>query len=100
MLAGGIISSLFTSFLLFFFSYLIWKKKDLSFIAGYNEKTFKGDKNKLAKTAGSFLLTMGILILFLPFLLHYFGSIAGNSITIIILIAITVFIFKLKSLNV
>ena len=77
MLLGGFIICLFVSVLLFFFSYLIWKKKDLSFIAGYNENTFKGDKNKLAKATGSFLLVIGIATLILPLALEFIGSFAG-----------------------
>jgi hypothetical protein len=85
MFLGGLITCLLVSFLLFFFSYLIWHKKELSFIAGYNEKTFKGDKNKLAKTVGSFLVATGVLTLILPFGLEFIGSIVGIIFTTIII---------------
>ena len=56
MVLGGIITCIFVSVLLFLFSFVIWKKKDLSFVAGYNEQTFIGDKNKLANAVGAFLM--------------------------------------------
>ena len=55
MIIGGVIVCLFTSSLLFFFSYMIWKKQQFTLIAGFKEETFKGDKNKLAKAVGGFL---------------------------------------------
>ena len=48
MFLGGVITCLFVSGICFMFGYLVWKKKDLSFIAGCNEKTCSGDKEKLA----------------------------------------------------
>ncbi|MEC2076356.1 DUF3784 domain-containing protein [Metabacillus fastidiosus] len=85
MLLGGILSCTLTSVILFLFSYLIWSKKELSLISGYNEKTFKGDKNKLAKAVGLFLIINGVLVFILPFGLEFIGSIAGAIITIIAL---------------
>lgn len=49
MFLGGMIACLFVSVICFFFGYLIWKKKELSFIAEYNEKSYSGDKEKLAQ---------------------------------------------------
>lgn len=84
MFIAGFMICLFVSILLFLFSYVIRKKKDLSFIAGYDETTFKGDKNKLAKVVGSFLLVNGIVTLILPFALVLIGSFAGTLFGIII----------------
>ena len=99
MLLGGFIICLFVSVLLFFFSYLIWKKKDLSFIAGYNGNTFKGDKNKLAKATGSFLLVIGIATLILPFALEFVGSFVGILFGAIIIVGTIGLIIYINSLN-
>ncbi|KMK95117.1 hypothetical protein VL03_10140 [Rossellomorea marisflavi] len=42
MLWGTIVGSLFASLFLFGSAYLIWYKKDLTFIAGYDEKKVQG----------------------------------------------------------
>ena len=86
MFLGALITCLFVSILFFIFSFLIWKKRDFSFIAGYNEESFKGDKDKLAKAVGLFLLIIGILTLLLPFGLQFIGSIAGALFTIIVIV--------------
>ncbi|MGG3801736.1 DUF3784 domain-containing protein [Metabacillus fastidiosus] len=88
MLLGGILSCALTSVILFLFSYLIWSKKELSLISGYNEKTFKGDKDKLAKAVGLLLVINGILVLILPFGLEFIGSVAGIIIMIVMFISI------------
>ncbi|WP_142337528.1 DUF3784 domain-containing protein [Bacillus sp. AFS059628] len=57
---------------------LIHIKKQLFFIAGYQEATFIGDKNKLAKLFGIFAYIVGIAIILLPFGLELFGGISGK----------------------
>ncbi|PGX91160.1 DUF3784 domain-containing protein [Bacillus cereus] len=57
--------------------YQIHIKKRLSLIAGYQEETFIGDKNKLAKLFGIFAYIVGIATFLLPFGLEKFGDIAG-----------------------
>lgn len=99
IMLGGFIICLFVSILLFFFSYLIWKKKDFSFVAGYDENTFKGDKNKLAKAAGSFLVVMGILTLILPFALEFIGSFVGILFGTIIIAGTIGLVIYINSLN-
>lgn len=99
MLLGGFLVCLFVSLLLFSFSYLIWKKKDLSIIAGYDENTFKGDKDKLAKAAGSFLLVIGILTLILPFALEFVGSFVGILFGTIIIVGTIGLVIYINSLN-
>jgi hypothetical protein len=86
ILLGGFIACFFVSILLFLFSYLIWNKKELSLIAGFNEETFKGDKNKLARAAGIFLVVTGVLTLLLPFGLEFIGSAAGTIFSIVIIV--------------
>ncbi len=99
MFFGGFITCLLVSFILFFFSYLIWKKKELSFISGYNEQTFKGDKNKLVNAVGSFLMITGVLTLILPFALEFIGSIGGIIFMTIIIIGIIGLVIYINSIN-
>lgn len=99
MFLAGLITCLLVSVILFLFSYLIWKKKELSFISGYNEQTFKGDKNKLAKAVGSFLMVIGILTLILPFVLEFIGSIGGILFTITIIIGIIGLVVYINAIN-
>ena len=96
---GGFIICFFVSLLLFLFSYLIWNKKQLSFISGYDEKTFKGDKNKLAKAVGSFLIVVGILTLFLPFALEFIGSFVGTIFMVVIVVGIIRLVIQINSIN-
>ncbi|WP_432363751.1 DUF3784 domain-containing protein [Sporosarcina sp. UB5] len=86
MFWGALITCLFVSILCFLFSYLIWKKREFSLIAGYNEESFKGDKEKLAKSVGLFLLIIGLLTLLLPFGLEFIGSVAGTLFAIIVIV--------------
>lgn len=99
MFLGAFMICLFVSMLCFLFSYIIWKKKDLSLIAGYNEQTFKGDKNKLAKAIGSFLMGIGILTLILPFLMEFIGSVGGMIFTVIIIIGTIGLIIYINGIN-
>lgn len=99
MVVGGIITCLFVSVILFLFSFLIWKKKDLSFIAGYNEQTFKGDKNKLANAVGAFLMINAVLTLLLPFALEFIGAIGGIIFAIIMMMGIIGLATYINSIN-
>ena len=99
MVLGGIITCLFVSVILFSFSFLIWKKKDLSFVSGYNEQTFKGDKNKLANAVGIFLMINAVLTLILPFALEFIGTISGIIFAIILLTGIIALAMYINSIN-
>ena len=99
MFLGGVITCLFVSTICFLFTYFIWKKKELSFIAGYNEKTYSGDKEKLAQGVGLLLFEIGILTLLLPFGLEYIGSITGKIYGIIVVMSIVAFVIYIKSSN-
>ncbi|VDG98072.1 Uncharacterised protein [Lysinibacillus sphaericus] len=46
MFLGGFIACLFVSVFCFLFRYLIWRKKELSLISGYNEKTYSAIRLK------------------------------------------------------
>lgn len=99
MVIGGVIACLLTSSLLFFFSYMIWKKQQLTLIAGFNEDTFKGDKNKLAKAVGFFLMICGVLTLILPLGIEVAGSIAGQVISILIILGIVILVLYINRLG-
>lgn len=99
MILGGIITCIFVSMILFLFSFVIWKKKDLSFVAGYNEQTFSGDKNKLANAVGAFLMISAVLTLILPFALEFIGAIAGILFAIILITGIIGLVIYIKSIN-
>ncbi|MFJ7161019.1 DUF3784 domain-containing protein [Bacillus safensis] len=70
------------------FSYLIGVKKLLSLIIGYNEFTFLGDKKKLSKRISILLLIIGILTLFMPFMLMMFGSVIKGIYVFIVIVII------------
>ncbi|WP_010678046.1 DUF3784 domain-containing protein [Bacillus timonensis] len=94
MLAGFIICFL-VGFLCIFMGLLIWKKKQLFLIAGYNEETYKGDKEKLAKAVGLFTIFIGILTMLLPFGLEFISEWIGllfGLITVAGSIALIVFV--------
>lgn len=83
MIAGFVVCGI-VSFIMFLFGYLIWKKKHLHLIAGYNEKEFTGNKEKLAKVAGMFSICIGILTFLLPFGLEFIGEFVGVFFAIIV----------------
>ncbi|PWA07814.1 hypothetical protein DCC39_16080 [Pueribacillus theae] len=87
------------SLLFFLFGYLIWKKKMLFLIAGYDEETFVGDKEKLAKMTGIFSIFIGVITFVLPFGLETIGSISGIVYTVIILISTIIFVIKINMKN-
>jgi len=99
MALGGMITCIFVSVILFLFSFVIWKKKDLSFVAGYNEQTFRGDKNKLANAVGTFLLISAVLILMLPFALEFIGTSAGIIVATLLITGIIGLVIYIKSIN-
>ena len=99
MLLGGFITCLFVSTICFLFGYLIWKKKELSFISGYNEKTYSGDKAKLAYGVGVLLIGIGVLTLLLPFGLEFIGSIIGTLYGIVVVASIVACVVYIKSIN-
>ncbi|WP_409304956.1 DUF3784 domain-containing protein [Peribacillus sp. SCS-155] len=71
----NLLTSIFVATAFFIFSYLIWKRKMLFLIIGYEEKRFFGDKNTLAKRVGYILATMGVLTLLVPIMSPIFGSV-------------------------
>ncbi|TYO68738.1 DUF3784 domain-containing protein [Rossellomorea marisflavi] len=99
MLWGTLVGCLFASLFLFGSAYLIWYKKDLTFIAGYDEKKFKGDKDRLARAYGIFCLASGILTVILPFALEFIGSYAGALFGIWLTVGVVVLTFYSQSLN-
>ncbi|MGG3801722.1 DUF3784 domain-containing protein [Metabacillus fastidiosus] len=86
MFLGGVITCALVGFISIFLGYLIWIKKELSIIAGFNDKIFKGDRNKLAKAYGLFAIFIGILTFILPFALEFDKSVFVIIYTIIVIL--------------
>ncbi|PFD92631.1 DUF3784 domain-containing protein [Bacillus cereus] len=79
--------------------YQIHIKKRLSLIAGYQEETFIGDKNKLAKLFGIFAYVVGIATFLLPFGLEIFGNIASIIYGVCICGGVVVILIRKQSIN-
>ncbi|ACK58827.1 conserved hypothetical protein [Bacillus cereus B4264] len=73
MLAGFLVC-LFVGLLIIFLGYQIHVKKRLFLLAGYQEETFVGDKNKLAKLSGAFSYIVGVATIILPLGLEKIGG--------------------------
>ncbi|MGE8036603.1 DUF3784 domain-containing protein [Lysinibacillus sp. KCTC 33748] len=76
MIAGYIIC-IVLALIFVIMGYLTHIKKKLWLIAGYQEESFLGDKDKLAKLFGLFSYIVGIATFLLPFGLDFFGIISG-----------------------
>lgn len=74
---GGYITCIILALIFIFMGYLIHVKKKLWLIAGYQEGSFIGDKDKLAKLCGVFSYIVGIATFLLPFGLEFWGIISG-----------------------
>ncbi len=67
--------------------------------AGYQEETFIGDKNKLAKLFGIFAYILGLTTFLLPFGLEVFGDIAGITYAICICGSVIVILIWKQFIN-
>lgn len=94
---NGFILTLIVGFILILLGYLIWYKKMLFLIAGYNETTFEGDKEKLAKGTGIVLILLGIVLIVLPYFLYWFGKTLVYCLLAIIGIAGIIVVIMMKS---
>ncbi|WP_099362652.1 DUF3784 domain-containing protein [Fredinandcohnia onubensis] len=96
---AGFITCFIVGFLCIFMGLLVWKKKMLSLIAGYNEETFKGDRQKLAKAVGVFTIMIGVLTILLPFGLEFISEWIGllyGAITVVGSIVLLIYVNKLN----
>ncbi|MDR4888197.1 DUF3784 domain-containing protein [Fredinandcohnia sp. QZ13] len=96
---AGFITCFFAGLLCILLGFLIWKKKQLSLIAGYNEETYKGDKEKLAKVVGLFTIIVGLLTILLPFGLEFVSELFGLLFGAIITIGSIVLIIYVNKFN-
>ncbi|WP_459501603.1 DUF3784 domain-containing protein [Bacillus sp. C1] len=89
---GGFIICFLAGLLIIILGYQIHIKKRLFLIAGYQEETFVGDKEKLAKISGIFSYIIGIFTALLPFGLEAMGDAAGISYGIFVVISTIVIV--------
>ncbi|MGE7603529.1 DUF3784 domain-containing protein [Peribacillus sp. NPDC097675] len=75
---------------------LIWFKKMLFLIAGYNESSFFGNKDKLAKRAGIIIILLGIVTILFPYFQNSLGDTAEVIYPSIIIIGVVLLIFFVK----
>lgn len=80
----------FAALVIFLFSYLLWKKKMLFLLIGFNEKEFLGDKEKLAKRVGIITTIIGIATLLLPVFTYIFGQNAISYYGIIVILLVII----------
>lgn len=91
----GFIVCIVLALSIIFMGYQIYIKKKLWLIAGYQEESFTGDKDKLAKLFGIFSYIVGIATFLLPFGLEYLGSISGIIYAVCIFVgSVTVIVWK------
>jgi len=96
---AGFITCFIVGILCIFMGFLVWKKKMLSLIAGYNEESFKGDKEKLAKAVGVFTIMIGVFTILLPFGLEFISEWIGllyGAITVVGSIVLVIYVNKLN----
>ncbi|USK99875.1 DUF3784 domain-containing protein [Bacillus tropicus] len=79
--------------------YLIHIKKQLFLIAGYQDATFIGDKNKLAKLFGIFAYIVGIATFLLPIGLEFFGGISGKIYATCVVVGTAFVLVRKQMLN-
>ncbi|KKZ92224.1 MULTISPECIES: DUF3784 domain-containing protein [Bacillus cereus group] len=96
---AGFLVCLFVGLLIIFLGYQIHVKKRLFLLAGYQEETFVGDKNKLAKLSGVFSYIVGVSTIILPFGLEKIGDVVAIVYTILVVLGTIVFIVKANLLN-
>ncbi|WP_060489047.1 DUF3784 domain-containing protein [Bacillus wiedmannii] len=94
---SGLVICMLVGLIIIICGYLIHIKKYLFLINGYQEATFIGDKNKLAKLFGIFAYIVGIATFLLPFGLEFFGNIIGKIYAACI-VAGTVFVLVRKQM--
>lgn len=88
----AVLICLIVGLLMFLCGWLIWKKKKLGLIAGFQESEYKGDKEKLAKDMGVFSIFIGVFVIVLPFGLQYIGEWVAWAFSIVIFVS-SIFIF-------
>ena len=96
---GGFITCIVMALIMIIMGYQIHIKKKLWLIAGYQEETFVGDKERLAKVSGVFLYILGITTFLLPFGLESIGNIAVIVFGIFVILGTILVIIWANSIN-
>ncbi|XRG79821.1 hypothetical protein V5E38_05745 [Rossellomorea sp. GAMAL-10_SWC] len=84
---------LLAALVIFAFAYMIWKKKMLFLLIGFNEKLFLGDKEKLAKRVGIITTIIGLGTFLLPIFTYIFGQNAISFYGVFVLLFVTLATF-------
>lgn len=95
----GFITCAVLALIIIFMGYQIHIKKKLWLIAGYQEESFTGDKDKLAKLFGIFAYIVGIATFLIPFGLEYLGSISGIIYAVCICVGSVIVIIRKQLIN-
>ncbi|UYX55365.1 DUF3784 domain-containing protein [Bacillus thuringiensis] len=74
-------------------------KKRLFLLAGYQEETFVGDKNKLAKLSAVCSYIVGVVTIILPFGLEKIGDVVGIVYAILVVLGTIMFLIEANLLN-
>ncbi|MEN1935268.1 DUF3784 domain-containing protein [Paenibacillus sp. 102] len=96
---GGFIICFLVGMLIIILGYQIHMKKRLFLLAGYQEETFVGDKEKLARISGFFSYVIGIITVLLPFALEAIGDAAGIGYGIFVVISTMVLVIWSNVIN-
>ncbi|EOW9526457.1 DUF3784 domain-containing protein [Bacillus cytotoxicus] len=96
---GGFIICFLLGMLIIMLGYQIHIKKRLFLLAGYQEETFVGDKEKLAKISGFFSYTIGIVTILLPFGLETIGNNVGIGYAAFVVISTIVVMIWINVIN-
>lgn len=78
---------------------LVWKKKRLSIITGFDEATFQGDKEAFGKLLGQFTIYFGIGLISLPFGLQFIGTWYGIIFGALVFFTIMYVLLKLMKIS-
>lgn len=96
---GEFIACIVVALIMIIMGYQIHIKKKLWLIAGYQEETFVGDKERLAKIFGFFSYVIGIATFLLPFGLESIGDIAAIIFTILVILGTVLVIVWANLIN-
>lgn len=95
MLTTGSIIAVVIGLFIIFVGYLIWFRKKLNLIPGYNELTAGKikDKDGLAKIVGLLCLVVGLFTIVMPFLVELIGETTASGIYTFVILGGIILVF-------